>query len=126
MKRTVKDNIIKNALLILAFLFLYNYVRSQVMFIKEDPVFFQTFLISVSIIILCAMFGCFSFRYKNTGEESIWLGHLVTALFMFGTGIMFEVLIVLVNVQLFTILSIVMYLGLVAYDFWDLLQIEKG
>jgi hypothetical protein len=122
MKPVVKELIVKNVLLIVAFILLYGYVQSQVLPVKEDPVLLQAFLISVSMIILCAMFGCFSFRYKDTAKGKIWLAHLVTATFMFGTGILFEVLAVLINVQLFTAMSVVIYLGLALYDFWDLYQ----
>jgi len=125
MKNTLIANVAKNLLVILAAVLLFDYVRSQVLFVKGDPLFFQTFLISISILILCAMFGCFSFRYKDTAKGNMWLGYLVTGLFMFGIGIMFEMLIVLINIPIFTILSAVMYLGVMLYDFWDFYQLKE-
>lgn len=123
------ENTIKNILLIIIFAALYQYNAD--FFARIAPSAYPTLLTVVSILIVGALFSCFTFTYAHTklrSAPSRYMAHLLTILNQFCTGILLEIMVILVNltigfsVWILSLTAVLFYISLVLYDFWDLFR----
>ena len=128
----LKENIAKNVLILLfAFLF-YNTIYSSLSTLNSAVV--NDFLLILSLLLLIACFGAFSFSYQFSDMKNTlvrFLSHFSTFVFMLLVLFLLEALVVSVGIvyqslyAMVLVFSALLYFGIVLYDFWDLLRSFK-
>lgn len=127
----IKGNIIKNAIVLLIALILYPVVSTSIAPIGENQI--NNFLTIVSILLVTVCFANFAFTYEKSNLQTKGgkaLAHVATGIFMLLTAILLESMTLAVHsvyptfygVILF--FSILTYVGIVLYDFWDLMKAQ--
>ena len=124
------ENIAKNAILIVILLLAYFPIKE--FFLAIDDAYLGDVLLTVSILIVTACFGNFAFTYEKI--ESIRfshriIAHLTTGFLMLSIGLLLEIVQVLISREIgsFWLLEIsilLIYVGTVGFDFWDVLRIK--
>ena len=131
MHKYLKQNIIKN--LILLFLLAILYFPINVFLsssnLSTDTATAGDVVVVMSIIAVTACFGNFSFTYeKIKGGSSMLLAHFTTAILMLiiGLSLIFTSILTSFLLGPFIILDALfalLYVAIVAYDFWDILRL---
>ena len=128
-KKLIVENIIKNIILIVLLVLLSGHVKNILFAI--DPINADSILLFASLTLVAALFGNFSFTYefsniKNKYER--FLGHFTTFLLMFAIGLLLEISVFAISIKvgsfffLSILISVIIYVASVSYDFWDLLR----
>ncbi len=127
MEKILKENIVKNVILIILFILLYNPILRIVAPISGADL--GTLSMIVSILILGSMFGNFTFSYDRSNLKNVYeryLAHLTTGILMFTMGLLFEFTVAItINIGLgnnFLPITVLIYIAMIGYDFWDLLR----
>lgn len=129
MKRILIENTIKNILIFIVLLILYQPARNLFMNISSEH--YGNLLVTVSLLIMAVLFADYAFTYAHTKMNSIidrYFSHGITFTIMLCTGLMLESVIILVNLEtgvnvwVITFVSVAFYLSLVMYDYWDILR----
>lgn len=130
----VKENLIKNVIIVvLAFLF-YGSILSALRFLDTSVI--GNFLLIISILLVTVCFACFSFTYQSSAMDKLGmrlLSHATTFLFMLLLALLLETMTIAVGLvypslyPIIMIFSIVLYIGVALYDFWDFFRwFQKG
>jgi small-conductance mechanosensitive channel len=134
MKKMIQENIVKNIILLVLLSLSYepikNFLNSSSLI--EDKATTGDILVVVSIIIVTACFGAFAFTYektKSSEKHALLLAHATTGILMLIIGLSLEMTAILTSflIEDFVILNKILallYIGVVCYDFWDLLRIK--
>ncbi len=132
LETSVKENLIKNlCVLVLAFL-LYNNIYLSLNSI--DSIKIGSFLSVISMLLVTVCFANFAFSYEHTDITKLslrLLSHTATFIFMLLLALLLETLVISIRIvypSLFSItliFSILLYLGVGLYDFWDLFRSFK-
>jgi FtsH-binding integral membrane protein len=129
--RYLKENIIKNILIIVVAIFAYPFFYIELGKIEANQM--NNFLLILSMLLVTASFANFAFTYERSKmmkRKQRWLSHIATFIFMLLFAFLLETMVIAVEkvypslnfiISLFTGL---LYLGLVFYDFWDLERVE--
>jgi len=130
MKQIVRENIIKNLILVLAFIPIYFMIQAYLVTTEAytDKALAGDLLVAVSIIAVIACFGNFAFTYKKIHKENTfqrYLAHATTGLLMFviGISLIFTATLISFIIGYFIIIDLsiaLLYIASVLYDFWDL------
>lgn len=136
MNRILKENVVKNSvvliLILLAYFQINSFLRSSQAIIQNEFTA-EILIVFVSIISAAACTGNFAFTYEKINPSSIFqrfLAHTTTGLLMLVIGISFGMISVLVDLmieQQFILLNVclaLLYISSVLYDFWDLYRIK--
>ena len=133
MRSILKENLIKNVLLIIIFIILYFPINSYLMnsIIATDKSLAGDVIIVISLVSVIACFGNFAFSYEKINQVSApqrLLGHFTTGILMLVIGITLIFLALLVSIIvehsiIIDLTLVILYLGCVGYDFWDLFRI---
>ncbi|MBU0975205.1 MAG: hypothetical protein ABIE03_01330 [Patescibacteria group bacterium] len=127
----IKENIIKNLLALTVILISYPIFHTMLKGVDETQV--SNLLIIVSIFFISIQFAGFSFSYADSKKDSgmKMLGHVLTFFAMLLTGILLETIVITVQLvypsffPVMTILSILIYITVLLFDFWDALKLQK-
>ena len=130
MRNIIKENIIKNFLIILIGALSYHQISEIVLTIS--PQHYGTILSFISLTLLASLFGVFSFTYEKSKMKSTsnrYLSHLTTGLLMLCSLILLETSLLIINSLigryfLFEAITVLVYISIVCYDFWDLLRMN--
>ncbi|MFH1256086.1 MAG: hypothetical protein V1494_02225 [Candidatus Diapherotrites archaeon] len=136
MQRILKENLVKNTLLIVILAFLYfpinDYLLNSGLALDKDLA--GNFLIAMGIVAVTACFGNFSFTYEKINNENTfqrYFAHLTTGLLMLviGVSIIFTGILMSFIIGSFIVINfslIALYLACIGYDFWDLLRMHNA
>lgn len=129
LKRLIIENLVKNFLIvIISFLYL-NVIREKLSSVNNSQM--NDFLLILSILIVAVCFANFAFSYKYsdlTLASVRILSHATVFILMLLLAFTLTTLSLSVDMvypNLFSIVttfSILLYVGVVLYDFWDLLR----
>lgn len=132
MKKIIRENIIKNVVLIVILVTSYPLIQNSLVSsnVSSDTDLIGNLLVAVSILSVIACFGNFAFTYEKVEVSSVgsrFLAHLTTGLLMLLIGLSLEMTSVLAGflVNTFTVFNfslVMLYVASVLYDFWDLLR----
>lgn len=126
-QKILKENLIKNLIVLIALVIFYS---PLVDFLQQLPLrAYDSITLVSTVLIMAFLFADYAFTYsaadiRSTGQR--FLGHLITAIILFGTGALLQISILSLNLSLQTrfclmeILGWLFYASLVLYDFWDL------
>lgn len=124
-------NTIKNIAIVVVSVLLYPVIQIAVQDIQVDQS--GNFFLILSILIVTVCFANFAFTYEKSrphNARGLLLSHIVTFVFMLLLALLLEAMIVAIAVlypNLHTIMlffSILLYVGIVLYDYWDLYRVE--
>jgi len=132
LSRSVKENFIKNILILLLGILWFPVLQTKLSVLSEFQSGDLLLILSMLLVTVCFANFAFSYEYSNLQKISTRLvAHIATAIFMFLIMI-FLIMITLIGgivypslyEILFTV-SVFLYVGCVLYDFWDLLRIAQ-
>ena len=131
MQTYIKDNILKNILILIAAFFLYPVIVKSLSSIKFEQT--NDFLLVISMLLVTVCFANFAFTYEKSKLRTVagrMLAHSVTGVFILLTALLLESMIVAVKIvypsfhTLIFLFSVILYVGIILYDFWDLMRAE--
>ncbi len=133
MRKIIKENLIKNVILIILLIIIYfptqNYLLNSNL--VADKALAGDILVAASIIAVIGCFGNFAFTYEKINVKKTsqrFLAHFTTGLLMLAIGIslIFTAILISFIMGHFILVDIVLlllYVACIGYDFWDLLRI---
>lgn len=131
LKQHVQENIVKNILILVIALLFYPLLKSSLDEISLDETGNLLLVISMFLVTVC--FANFEFTYEKSQLDNPlgkWLATGSTAIFMFLIALLLEAIILIIKLiypsffGLFFGFSVLLYTGIVIYDFWDLIRTE--
>jgi len=127
---SLRENILKNIFIIivtLSFIPVLSRALGQIQLGQMND-----FLLIISMFLVTVCFANFSFTYKDEGKwkgKKNLLPHIATGVFMLLIALLLESIVLATRViypsfyGIIAVFSILLYLGIVLYDFWDLSRI---
>jgi drug/metabolite transporter (DMT)-like permease len=135
-KRILIYNTIKNFLILVILIIIYNIIKNDFKNIDPDGKYYSPLITSIGLILAGSISGSFTFTYNRNykNHTELILGHVTTVLFMTGIGLLIIIINILLNIPFqkidvkipIRIISLIIYLGLVSYDYWDAYNIIKN
>lgn len=132
MEKIIKENIIKNVILIILLTIVYSPIRDYLSNsdIAADKASAGDILVAISIIAVIACFGNFAFTYEKIDAERTfhrYLAHFTTGLLMLviGTSLISTSILVSFIMGHFILVDVMLsmlYVACISYDFYDLLK----
>lgn len=123
----IKENAIKNSLVIIIAAILYPAISNSLKQINRDQT--NDFLLIISVIFVAVCFANFAFTYEKCKIETLLgriLAHSATGSFMLLTALLLECITLTTKIvypsfyDLIFWFSVLLYFGILLYDFWDL------
>ncbi len=132
MQKIIKENIIKNIILLILLALAYFPIQSYLVNsnLISDEASSGNILVATSIIAVIACFGNFAFTYErvNTKKNTHkYLAHFTTGLLMLiiGISLIFTDILISFIMGKFILIDMtlaLLYIACVSYDFWDILR----
>lgn len=128
-KKLIQENVWKNILVLVIVALATPFIRTSLAAVDEQN--FGNVLLIISILLVTVCFANFAFTYKDSDSRSQGirvLSHASTFLFLLLMALLLLTMSLGVGVAypamntLFFIFSLLLYVGVVLYDFWDLLR----
>ncbi|HBU06629.1 MAG TPA: hypothetical protein DEB09_00935 [Candidatus Magasanikbacteria bacterium] len=125
----IKQNIVKNILVLLLAICSYPIILNSLTQIKFEQT--NDFLLTISMILVTVCFANFAFTYEKSKLQTrggALLAHCATGVFMLLTALLLESISIAFKVVYPTFyfiisgFSILLYIGVILYDFWDLMR----
>lgn len=129
--RIILENTVKNLLAVLIIAITFSSVQKNIMTVSEDAV--SDLLIVISILLVFVGFAGFSLTYEHVGirdKNERMLAHAITFITLLLTGLLLEVMTLIFRFvyptvfPLIAISSVLLYVSVVLYDFWDALRLH--
>ncbi|MBI4262483.1 hypothetical protein HY624_03085, partial [Candidatus Uhrbacteria bacterium] len=127
----IKNNLIKNGIIVLIAALLYPVIAESLSQIKFEQM--NDFLVIISMLLVTVSFASFAFTYEKSKLQTIagmLLAHAATGVFILLTALLLESITIAVKVVypsfyiIILCFSILLYVGVILYDFWDLARGE--
>lgn len=124
----LKGNIIKNIVVLIIAGLAYPFIANALP-IKSDQM--GNFLLIISMLLVTVCFANFAFTYEKTQLKTSsgkLFAHCTTGLFMLLTVLLLESIVLTTNIVypsfhiIILVFSILLYIGIILYDFWDLMR----
>lgn len=128
-KMAIKENLVKNVIIVVLVFLFYPSIFSTVKMVNKEMI--GNFLLVLSMLLVTVCFAAFAFSYEYTKIKQLGprlLSHLATFIFMLLIALSLEILVINIGILypslevLFLIYSVLLYLGIALYDFWDLFR----
>ena len=130
-RELAKENAFKNGLALAIAALWYPYITKSLLDI--DAAGLANFLLVISILLVTVCFANFAFTYEKARmatPSGRLLAHTTTFIFMLLIASLLESVAIGVHIIYPTLSSVIvpftvlLYIGLALYDFWDLLRVE--
>lgn len=127
----VKENLIKNLIVGICVFLFYPNLQKGITGITTESI--STLLSVISILLVTVCFANFAFTYEKIKIESLGsriLAHSATFLFLLVTALLLESMVISIGViypslyGIAIIFSILLYISIILYDFWDLFRVS--
>jgi len=127
----VKENLIKNLIVGICVFLFYTNLRQGIAGITIESI--PTLLSVISILLVTVCFANFAFTYEKIQLESLGsriLAHSATFLFLLITALLLEAMAISIGIAypslyaISVIFSILLYVSIILYDFWDLFRVS--
>ena len=135
MQRIIKENIVKNIILIPLLITFYFLIRDFLVAggLHLDKTSAANLLLTTSIIAVIACFGNYAFTYEKINPDKLIqkiIGHGTTFLLMLviGISLIFTSILtefIMGKFWIWDLSLIILYLSSVGFDFWDLSRIKN-
>ncbi|HLC91233.1 MAG TPA: hypothetical protein VJI15_05710 [Candidatus Nanoarchaeia archaeon] len=126
----LKLNILKNGIVLIIAFFLYPAVSTSLRPITAEQT--RDILLIISMLLVTVCFANFAFTYGKSKLQSATgkaLAHVSTGVFLLLTALLLESIVIIVKTvypAFYTLMiwfSVLLYSGIVLYDFWDITSI---
>lgn len=133
MSKYFKQNLVKNLFIILIAAFFWPLLSKTLNQIQAEQM--NDFLLTISILLVTVSFPNFAFTYEKSKLKTAsgkFLSYSATGIFMLLTALLLESVVLAVKIVypfFYTItlgFSILLYLGIILYDLWDIIRAEEG
>lgn len=130
-KKLIKENILKNILIIVIAAVLYPVFSDNLNTITAADM--NNFLLVISMLLVTVCFADFAFTYEKSKLQTTkgkLLSHSAVFIFMLLTALLLEVMVIAVKIvypslhAMIFLFTLLLYIGIILYDFWDLLRNE--
>ena len=128
----IRDNVIKNIIILIIAAIFYPIFSNKLSTITAEAM--NNFLLVISILLVTVSFADFAFTYEKSKLQTVKgriLSHSTTFIFVLLTALLLEVMVLAVKTvypafygMIFGF-SVLLYIGIVLYDFWDLFRNEQ-
>jgi hypothetical protein len=129
---STKENFIKNSAILIIAAFLWPIISNALDQIKPEQS--NDFLLIISMLLVTVCFANFAFTYEKSKLSTMsgkLLSHGATFIFMLLIALLLESMILAIKVvypSFYAIIfsfSLLLYAGIIMYDFWDYLRVER-
>lgn len=129
--KLIKENLIKNLLVIIIAGLFYPLIFNSVSGINPEQM--NNFLLILSILLVTVSFANFAFMYEKSKLNSVAykiLSHITTCIFLLLTALILESLVLCVKAvypsfyTMIMVFSVMLYVGIIFYDMWDISRFE--
>jgi len=126
-----KENIIKNAIIVIIAASLWPVIANSINQIGLGQI--SDFLLIISMLLVTVCFANFAFTYEKSKLDSMagkLLSHGATFTFILLIALLLESIVLAVKIiypSFYAIIFgfvILLYIGIVLYDFWDFLRVK--
>ena len=127
-----KENLIKNVTALIVAIIFYPFLSASFSQIRAGQM--NDILLTISLLLVTVCFGNFAFTYEKSRMQT-WQGkyisHCATFIFLLLTALLLESLTLAFKTVypslygFILICSVLLYIGVVLYDFWDYLRSEN-
>ncbi|KKQ27518.1 MAG: hypothetical protein US42_C0008G0029 [Candidatus Magasanikbacteria bacterium GW2011_GWC2_37_14] len=126
-KLYLKENIIKNFLIILLAGLAFPFFSKKLGGVEPNQM--NDLLLILSMLLVTASFANFAFTFEKTKMQKTgqrWLSYFATFIYMLLFALILEALMIAVEIvypslnSIIILFTVLLYIGLVFYDFWDL------
>ena len=130
-KKLMWENVWKNVLVVVVIAVVLPFIKNSVRILAPDSL--GNFLLVISILLVTVCFANFAFTYRDSNMRSIpaqMLSHSATFLFLLLTALLLAAMTIGIGIvyptlfSFFSIFSILLYVAVALYDFWDILRIN--
>ena len=130
-KKLILENVWKNLLVLLVTAIAVPFIQTSVRILAPESL--GNFLLVISMLLVTVCFANFGFTYKDSNIHSFgvrMLSHFATFLFLLLTALLLAAITIGVGIvypslfAFFSVFSILLYIAVVLYDFWDLFRIR--
>jgi len=127
----IKENVAKNIVLAVITMLFYPVIFQSLAPIKPEQI--NNFLVIISMLLVTVSFANFAFTYEKSNLQTKagkLLAYSATGIFMLLTAILLESIVLSVKIvypsfhTMIFCFSILTYLGVILYDFWDLMRAQ--
>ena len=135
MEKIMKEAIMKNIIILVMLGMFYFPINDYLLAsnLANDKSSAGNIFVGTSIIAVIACFGCFAFTYEKINEKKTYqryLAHFTTGVLVLAIGISLIftsklITIIMGHFILVDVTLVLVYLGCVGYDFWDVLRLEN-
>jgi len=132
LKRHVQMNFLKNILIIIFALGLLPILAKSIHDIQLEQS--SNLLLVISMLLVTVCFANFEFTYAKSEmnkPSGTFLALCSTFIFMFLIAIQLEYIVLIIKeiyptvFPMFVGMSVLLYIGMILYDFWDLVRMEQ-
>lgn len=129
MKKYIIENTFKNIIILILLTISYHPIQNSLRDINSEN--YGNILIACSILVTAVLFADYTFTYMHANLSNCtqrYLGHLTTFIAILSTGFLLESITCIFNLMtgknlwIINGMSIMFFVSLIMYDFWDLLQ----
>jgi len=130
--KSIKENLVKNVIIVIVAVFLWPVLSSALSQIKVEQI--GDFLLILSMLLVTVCFANFAFTYEKSKLKTMagkMLSHGATFALMLLIALLLESIVLAVKMVYPPFYAIIfgfvllLYLGVVLYDFWDYLRAEQ-
>jgi len=129
-KTAIKENVIKNVLVIIIGILIYPIILQSLIGVESGQQTNDFFLV-ISMLLVTVCFANFGFTYEKcdlTTRSGKIFSHSATFVFILLIAVLLESIVLMMKI-VYPLLSniifwfaVLLYLGVVLHDFWDLLK----
>ena len=131
MNKYIKENLVKNIIVFAVAIFMWPIISNSLAQIQIDQA--NNFLSTISMLLVTVCFANFAFTYEKSdlkNKTRRLLSHFATGIFMLLLALFLESIIITMGFlypsfySMICVFAILLYVGVVLYDFWDVLRAE--
>lgn len=128
----IKENLIKNIIVLIIAACLWPVISQSLAQIKFDQT--NDFLLIISMLLVTVCFANFAFTYEKSKLKTATgklLSHTTTGIFMLLTALLLESMVIAVKVVypfFYAVIfgfTVLLYIGIILYDLWDIIRVEQ-
>lgn len=131
MPQYIKENFIKNVIVLIIALLLWPIISNSLIQIKPEQS--SDFLLIISMLLVSVCFAAFAFTYEKSKLVTLagkLLSHFASGIYMLLTALLLETMVITVKIvypfsySMIFGFSVLLYIGIILYDMWDILRAE--
>ncbi|MBU0706846.1 hypothetical protein KKG41_00555 [Patescibacteria group bacterium] len=126
----IKETLIKNITIIVLGVLFFSTIKGSLNDINSSNI--SDLLLITSILLVTVCFANFTFSYKHSKFRARLLSHITTSIFMVLILFLLEVMVISIGIvyssiyELIFTFSLLLYIGVALFDFWDAMRLAES